>query len=191
MDENELAERLATDLDGAFEAVVRGHADRLYGIALRLTGDPADAEEIAQDAFVRAYRALGGYEADRIRALRLRPWLAAIAVNLARNRRRQGAGRPPGIRLAGDGTGPIAPAADHPEATAVRRAEAERWAAALACLPDRYRIPLVLRHIDDLSYDEMAQALGRPAGTLRAQVHRGLALLRAAWDATEREEVPA
>jgi RNA polymerase sigma-70 factor (ECF subfamily) len=191
MDENELAERLATDLDGTFEALVRGQADRLYGIALRLTGDAADAEEVAQDALVRAYRALAGYEPDRIRALRLRPWLAAIAVNLARNRRRRAADRSPALRLVELDGGPPAPIVDHPEATALRRAEVERWAAALACLPDRYRVPLVLRHVDDLSYEEMAEALGRPEGTLRAQVHRGLALLRAAWDAADREELPA
>ena len=193
MDDIDLTDRLATDLDAAFETLVRGHADRLYGIALRLTGDARDAEEIAQDAFVRAHRALNGYDAERIRALRLRPWLAAIAVNLARNRRRRAADRQPSLSLdaAGTGTGPEAAAADAPEAIAVRRAERERWAAALACLPDRYRVPLVLRHVDDLSYDEMADALGRPEGTLRAQVHRGLALLRAAWDAAEREEIPA
>ena len=193
MDDIDLTDRLATDLDAAFETLVRGHADRLYGIALRLTGDARDAEEIAQDAFIRAHRALNGYDAERIRALRLRPWLAAIAVNLARNRRRRVADRQPSLSLdaAGTGTGPEAAAADAPEAIAVRRAERERWAAALACLPDRYRVPLVLRHVDDLSYDEMADALGRPEGTLRAQVHRGLALLRAAWDAAEREEIPA
>lgn len=191
MDDIDLADRLAADLDGTFEALVRAHADRLYGIALRLTGDGRDAEEIAQDALVRAYRALSGYEAEQIRSLRIRPWLAAIAVNLTRNRRRRVADRQPSLSLdaAGPGTDPAAPPSDAPEALAVRRAERERWAAALACLPDRYRVPLVLRHVDDLSYEEMAEALGRPEGTLRAQVHRGLALLRAAWDAADREEL--
>ena len=191
MDDIDLAERLAIDLDAAFETLVRGHADRIYAIALRLTGDGRDAEEIAQDVFARAYRALGGYDAERIRVLRLRPWLAAIAVNLARNRGRHAAGR--GTTLSLDGTSealhPAAPSHDAPEAVALRRAERERWAAALACLPDRYRVPVVLRHVDDLSYDEMAEALARPEGTLRAQVHRGLALLRAAWDAADREEL--
>ncbi|HYM84992.1 MAG TPA: RNA polymerase sigma factor [Candidatus Dormibacteraeota bacterium] len=193
MDDIELAERLAIDLDGAFEALVRGHVDRLYAVALRVTGDAADAEEVAQDALVRAYRALERYESARIASLRLRPWLAAIAVNLARNRRRRGWDRVPPLSLevASGAAHPRAPDADRPEELATRRVERERWAAALACLPERYRVPLVLRHVDDLSYDEMAEALGRPEGTLRAQVHRGLALLRAAWDAAEREEQPA
>ncbi len=190
MDDIELADRLAADLDAAFEQVVREHADRLYGVALRLTADAADAEEVAQDAFVRAYRALATYEPERVRALRLRPWLAAIVVNLAHNRRRRAADRqrPLPLDLSVDGRHPHAPAADLPEAVAIRRSDRDRWAAALGCLPDRYRVPLVLRHVDDLSYPEMAEALGRPEGTLRAQVHRGLALLRAAWDASDREE---
>src|ERR687894_2555742 len=80
---------LAADLDTAFERLVRSHQDRLYTIALRMLGDPRDAEEVAQDAFVRAYRAIEGYDAQRTRELRLRPWLAAIVVNLCRNRARR------------------------------------------------------------------------------------------------------
>ena len=81
-----LINALADDLDGSFEALVLAHQDRVYSIALRLLGDPPDAEEAAQDAFVRAYRALAGYDADRIRELRLRPWLATIVLNLCRTR---------------------------------------------------------------------------------------------------------
>ena len=79
-----LAAALADDLDGSFEALVLAHQDRLYSIALRMLGDPGDAEEAAQDALVRAYRAMAGYDAARIRELRLRPWLATIVLNLCR-----------------------------------------------------------------------------------------------------------
>ena len=89
MDDDELTESLARDLDASFEALVRAHADRCYSIALRVLGNPHDAEEVAQDALVRAYRAIGGYHPDRVRALRLRPWLATIVVNLCRNRNRR------------------------------------------------------------------------------------------------------
>ena len=61
--DSQLIVALARDLDGTFEALVLGHQDRLYSIALRMLGDPRDAEEAAQDAFVRAYRALAGYDA--------------------------------------------------------------------------------------------------------------------------------
>ena len=79
---------LAGYLDGTFGALVDAHAGRLFSIALRLVGDRRDAEEAAQDALVRAYRALEGYEAEQIRALRLRPWLTTIVLNTWRNRAR-------------------------------------------------------------------------------------------------------
>ncbi len=86
MDES-LNSRLAEDLDGTFEELVREHQDRLFSLALRYTGSPSDAEELAQDAFVRAYRALRGYEAARVRELNVRGWLTTIVLNLCRNHR--------------------------------------------------------------------------------------------------------
>ena len=68
MEDEGLRKRLAEDVDGAFEDVVRSYQDRLFSFALRVTGNREDAEEVAQDAFVRAYRALCGYPAERIRA---------------------------------------------------------------------------------------------------------------------------
>jgi RNA polymerase sigma factor (sigma-70 family) len=91
----ELPARLAHDLDGSFEELVLDHQRLVYGLALRVVADPADAEEVAQDTFERAYHALAGYEAERVAAMRLRPWLAQIALNLARNRLRR---RPPPAR---------------------------------------------------------------------------------------------
>lgn len=190
--DDDLAARLANDLDGSFERLVRTHQDRLFSIALRLTGDPRDAEEVAQDAFVRAYRALAGYDPDRIRELSLRPWLATIAVNLCRNRARVRRAAP--VSIDGDGTTalelPAGPAGT-PAERLERREAAAHWAALIGNLPDRYRVAVVLRHIDGLSYEEMAEALGRPEGTLKARVHRGIALLRAAHDAAERRDSPA
>src|SRR4029453_15273559 len=87
----ELSDRLARDLDGAFEDLVLVHQRLVFGLALRGGGDRADAEEVAQDPFERAYHALAGYPAERVAAMRLRPWLARIALNLARNRLRRGA----------------------------------------------------------------------------------------------------
>jgi RNA polymerase sigma-70 factor (ECF subfamily) len=191
MDDDELTESLARDLDGSFEALVRAHADRCYSIALRVLGNPHDAEEAAQDALVRAYRAIDGYHPDRIRALRLRPWLATIVVNLCRNRTRRHA--PASVALdplIEVGLEPAAAASDEPPNVAARAADRERLAALLATLPDRYRVPVVLRHVDDLSYAELAEILGRPEGTLKAQVSRGLAMLRAAAG-TELEELTA
>src|SRR3954447_26232155 len=88
VDDETLTRELAADLDGTFEAVVRAYQDRLYAFGLRLTGSPRDAEEIAQDAFVRAYRALARYPAEQVRTLKLRAWLFQVTVNVARNRAR-------------------------------------------------------------------------------------------------------
>src|SRR6266436_646153 len=88
-----LIDALARDLDGSFEALVIAHQDRLYSIALRMLRDPRDAQEAAQDALVRAYRALAGYEPERILDLRLRPWLATIVLNLCRSRAARRAAR--------------------------------------------------------------------------------------------------
>jgi RNA polymerase sigma-70 factor, ECF subfamily len=196
MDDETLCRALALDVDSAFERLVLAHQDRVYALAWRVLGDAHDAEEVAQDAFVRAYRALGSYEAARIRELRLRPWLSAITVNLARNRRRRLTERRPASSLgreidAHPTLEPVARVDEHPDVVAVRRAGREALAGLLAALPERYRIPVVLRYVDDLSYPEMAEVLGRPEGTLKAQVHRGLALLRDAAGAVDREELTA
>ena len=127
----------------------------------------------------------------RVRALRLRPWLATIVVNLCRNRTRRHA--PASVALdplVEVGLEPAAATADEPPNVAARAADRERLAALLATLPDRYRVPVVLRHVDDLSYAELAEILGRPEGTLKSQVSRGLAMLRAAAG-TELEELTA
>ncbi len=192
MDDDTLLDGLASDLDGAFEALVRSQVDRCYAIALRVLGNAHDAEEVAQDAMVRAYRALQGYPPERIRELRLRPWLATIVVNLCRNRTRRRVPRTtPLSPLVEHGLEPRAGVADDPAAAAMRTADRERLSALLAGLPDRYRVPIVLRHVDDLSYAELAEVLGRPEGTVKAQVSRGLALLRAAAAGTEVEELTA
>jgi RNA polymerase sigma-70 factor, ECF subfamily len=197
--DDELCTLLATDLDGGFEALVLRHQDRLYTIAVRLLGDPRDAEEIAQDAFVRAYRALASWEPARIRELHLRAWLATIVVNLCRNRATRRARRAAAVTIDGGGPdgaslGAALPSEDRrgsPHETAIRREELTHWSRLLAGLPPRYRMPIVLHHVDGLSIPEVARVLGRPEGTLKAQVHRGLAMLRAAHEAAARAAGPA
>lgn len=177
-----LAARLAADLDGAFPNLVADHRDRLYSVALRLLGDPRDAEEVAQDAFVRAYRALATYAPERIHDLRLRPWLASIVVNLSRNRRRRQVDRTPPLRLepilAGGAVFTTPDERSLPHARAARRETIGALAAALLALPPGTRAAVVLRHVDGLSVAEAAAALGRPEGTVKAQVSRGLTRLR-------------
>jgi RNA polymerase sigma-70 factor (ECF subfamily) len=175
-----LVGRLALDLDGAFPALVEQHQDRLFTIAARFLGNRSDAEEATQDGLVRAYRALSTYPAERIRELRLRPWLATIVLNVCRNRTR--------IRRVATTELAFEPAAEPATDPFTRRHAKDTWAAILATLPPAQRSAIVLRHVDGMSYAEMAEALGRPEGTLKAQVHRGLAALRTAFLAAERRE---
>ena len=179
MTSEHLTTRLARDLDGAFEELVRDHQDTVYGVALRLVGNAHDAEDVAQDAFVRAYRALSGWPPARIHELRVRPWLARITLNLVRNRARD---RRPTEPLDHD---PPARAEGGPAATLERKDATATWARLLASLPARYRAPIVLRCVEGLSYAEVGEALGRPVGTVKAQVHRGLHLLRETLDSME------
>jgi RNA polymerase sigma-70 factor, ECF subfamily len=181
MDEPGLASGLAADLDGHFEQLVRMHQDRLYGFALRLTRSREEAEECTQDTFVRAYRALDRYSAERRRELRLRPWLYQIALNVVRNRVR----RPALVTTPVDGpvaNGLAAFEGDQPESVLMRREGWSRLEAVLAELPDRYRTAVILRHVQGLSYAEAADVLDQPVGTTKSDVHRGLRLLREALE---------
>ena len=155
-----------------FERLVRDHQDRIFALGYALTGNRHDAEDVAQDTFFRAYRALCAYPPDRIRNLKQKAWLHRIAVNVVRNRVRgvhprlvELNGSEPDVR-----TGP--------EEDVMRRAEIDELAARVAGLPPRYREAVVLRHVQELSYAEVADALGQPVGTVKANVHRGLKLLR-------------
>ena len=155
-----------------FERMVHEHQDRVFALGFALTGNRHDAEEVAQDTFLRAYRALVTYPPDRIRELKQKAWLHRIALNVVRNRVR--GIRPRLVEL--NGSEP-----DHargPEDGALLKMEMDALAARVAALPARYRAAVVLRHVQELSYEEAAAALGQPVGTVKANVHRGLKLLR-------------
>src|SRR6266568_7079183 len=158
--------------DRVFERLVRDHQNRIYALGLTLTGNSHDAEDVAQDTFVRAYKALQTYPPERVRELKQRPWLHRIAVNVVRNRVR--GVRPRLVEL--NGSEPAA--GSGPEEDVIRKAEIDELASRVACLPARYREAVVLRHVQELSYPEVADALGQPVGTVKANVHRGLKLLR-------------
>lgn len=87
--EQALLNSLLVDLDHCFEQVVLRYEQRLFTFALRLSGSYEEAQEITQDAFVRAYHALGGYSSEQVRSLALRAWLYQIVLNVARNRLRK------------------------------------------------------------------------------------------------------
>lgn len=179
-DDTRLHDALVDDLDSGFAALVTEHADVVHAVARRSLDRAAlaDAEDLAAEAFLRAYRALRGYDAERIRGLALRPWLLTIVVNLARNQRRDAARRP--------ATDAVDAPPERPspgpgvEEVVENAALGDRLAVLLADLPEAQRTAVVLRHVVDLPVDEIAAVLGCAAGTARSHVSRGLAALRAA-----------
>jgi RNA polymerase sigma-70 factor (ECF subfamily) len=167
---------LADDLDVGYGAFVRAHAGAVYSTALRLSGSRSEADDLAQETFVRAYRALRRFDAERVQSLESRAWLLTITVNLWRNHLRRAARRPRNARTA------IPEVADQrlgPEAMAEGGEESRFLAGLLTELPEHHRVPVVLRHVAGLSYAEIASVLGCPVGTAKANVARGLDRLRA------------
>jgi RNA polymerase sigma-70 factor (ECF subfamily) len=192
-----LAAALACNLESGFEALACAWQNRLYAFELRITGSHTDAEELTQETLVRAWRALSAFEPERRRTLRIRPWLFQIAVNLARNNAR--GARRSGVlsldalddpeRLDSDGRGEAAatriadedPAVE-PEASLERRQRLETLAALLLTIPHAHRLALTLRHIEGMSYPDIAVTVGLPIGTVKSHVSRGAAELRRALD---------
>ena len=179
MSEREADEHLVRRyLDGdanAFAILVRRHQARVYNLCLRVIGDPDDAADAAQEAFMTALRKLGQFRGDAA----FTTWMHRVTVNacydLLRKQRRQ-----PLLRLATDDDRPEAepgpPIPDHADEVVGTRDAV----AALASVPEDFRIALVLADIQDLPYEQIANVLDVPIGTVKSRVHRGrVALARA------------
>ena len=179
-----MQERLAEDPTGTFPEIVRAYQDALFSIVLGILGSREDAEDVTQDAFIRAYSALVSYGDDRLRDLRLRPWLIQIAVNLARNRLRRS--RPLSVSLDADRHDLALPDSE-PQQHVERIEETRRWTRLLGELPVRYRVAVVLRHVEGLSYEEIASVLEKPVGTVKVHVHRGIEALQQILESHEKE----
>ncbi|NNL98851.1 MAG: sigma-70 family RNA polymerase sigma factor [Acidimicrobiia bacterium] len=167
-------DRLAADLDRAFPDLMRELQAGVYSGVRRMVPTGADAEDITQEVFIRAYRAMDGYPPERIRQLNLPGWIWTIAVNLCRNAARTRSRRPRTVELDRDAF----EAGMGPEASAVLSDENRRWADRLSQLSSPQRTAVVLRHVAGLSYADIAEATGRVEGTVKADVHRGIAKLK-------------
>jgi RNA polymerase sigma-70 factor, ECF subfamily len=177
--DEDLLSLLATDLDGHFRRLIEIYQQRLYLFALRLTGLQADAEDIVQEVFLRAYHALRGFSVREILAMRLRQWLYTIALNVFRNRIRKN--EHPSIPLDLSEESSLLAIADQspgPE----EEAQWHEWRRELemhvAKLPESYRVALTLYYFSDLSYAEIAELLNHPIGTVKAHVSRAKRLLQ-------------
>jgi RNA polymerase sigma-70 factor (ECF subfamily) len=182
-----LAHALADDLDRAFEQVVRTYQDRIVSAAARALRDDGRAEEVAQDVFVRAYRALQSYDRPRIRKLHLRSWLFAIAMNLIRNALRSRREPTVALQFADGHAAPLPDPSPSPSALAEQHDDWQHVASAIDRLSPKLRDAFVLRYVEELSYDEIAAALAQPVGTVKANAHRGLAAVRTYLDSRSPE----
>jgi len=170
-----LNRRLSADLDRAFPVFVAEMQGAVFNGARRWLPTRQDAEDVTQEVFVRAYRALQGYTAERIVELRLRPWLFAITLNLCRNQARTRSRRPVQVALGRTDN----PTPHWTEQVAIDGLAVDEWRDRLSQLSARQRDAIVLRHVVELSYAELGEVLGRPPGTVKSDVHRGLEKLRA------------
>jgi RNA polymerase sigma-70 factor, ECF subfamily len=161
-----LLDRLRAGEPQAFEELVIGYQHRVFGVAMRMLGNAAEAEEVAQEAFLRAHRGIAEFRGDST----LSTWLYAITSRLCLTRLASGERRLARqsedtlVRLRNGRADPAA---------AVERSELEAALhRAIAELPDDRRLVIALRDLEGLSYEEIAAALDVPVGTVRSRLHR-------------------
>jgi RNA polymerase sigma-70 factor (ECF subfamily) len=164
----------------AYRRLVERYSDRAYGLAFRMLGSAPEAEEVAQDAFVRAWRALPRFRGDSS----FSTWLHRIVVRRALDRSAI-------LKSRRAREGPLEelmtsePVAPHSEDVAGQEQVSLRLERLLASLSDVQRAAVMLYYYEDRSVDEVAVALGIPGGTVKTHLHRARGLLRAGWMAEE------
>jgi RNA polymerase sigma-70 factor (ECF subfamily) len=181
-DEADLLARLRAGDDAAYEELVRVHGARLLGVARRLLRNEEDARDAVQDAFLAAFRSIGGFEGQA----RVSTWLHRIVVNACLMKLRTRRRKPersieellPGFLEDGHAVRPAVewrkPADDPVE----RRQLRELLLAKIDELPEGYRNVLILRDIEELDTDETAEAMGLSAGAVKTRLHRARQALR-------------
>lgn len=161
----------------AFGVLVRLHQRQVYNLALRMLHDVDEASEATQEVFLAAWQGLHGFRGDA----RFATWLYRIAYNyclkLMEHRRRDAAVK---AELVAESTRAHSPASAYSahHALDAERSMRERVRGEIANLPPKYRVVLVLRHLQDLSYEEMADVMRVPIGTVKTQLFRARALLK-------------
>ena len=182
--ERVLLARLVRRDEEAFSEVVRSYSDRVYSLVLRLVGSPSEAEDIAQEVFVTVFKNIESYRGEA----KLSTWILRIAANHSKNRIKYLARRRTSGGELRDGTDATdvadegkAPAQAHFQAPdlMLEAAETERiMQAAIAQLEDEQRLLVVLRDVEELSYDEIVEITGLPEGTVKSRLHRARMALK-------------
>ena len=187
---DEVGQDVAAGLDPAeawvpptWDDVVRQHADRVYRLAFRLTGDAHDAEDLTQETFIRVFRSLAGYKPGTFEG-----WLHRITTNLFLDMVRRRAR----LRMEGlpEDTDRLPGGGPDPEQVWSEAHLDPDLQAALDALAPEFRAAVVLCDVEGLSYEEIAATLGVKLGTVRSRIHRGRQSLRAALESRAAERTP-
>lgn len=166
-----------SELRQRFESMAVPHLDASYNLARWLTGNSHDAQDVVQDAYLRAMRYFEGFRGDRFR-----PWLLQIVRHTCYSWMREN--RPAGLVSLDDADEPwpepMAPATDEPHSVALSNAERGQINQAISALPVAYREVLVLRELEDLPYLDIARIADIPIGTVMSRLARARAMLKQA-----------
>lgn len=171
----------------AFEPLVERYQRAVYNLCYRLSGNPEDALELSQEAFMKAYRSLGKYKTE----YPFGPWLLKIARNVTidalRTRKPQVSLDSPEYKKDSEGEGeslsmdPASPEPDIRETLSARESS-EHLQLLIQSLPEPSRSVLILRHMKEMKVEEIAQTLEVPVGTIKVQLHRARQLLKTKWE---------
>ncbi len=180
---------------GTFESLFSAAVNAAFGVAMRLTHNRADAEDLVQEAALLAYRAFDSFE----QGTNFRAWFLKILTNCYYSKRRREKSRPvtsdlddtPALYLyARSGQAGFATQGPDPAAELLDKLGTERIVAAIGRLPEDYRVVSTLYFMDDLTYEEIARVLECPVGTVRSRLHRGRKMLqKSLWQIAEEDGI--
>jgi RNA polymerase sigma-70 factor (ECF subfamily) len=170
--DQQLIERILAGSDEAFRDLVRHYQRPVFSLIVRMVRDPSDAEDLAQEVFVKAYRALGSYDLER----KFSSWLFKIAHNASIDRLRKKQLPTVPLETPDDEAEPLAFVADRrietPEAAVERGELAQAFETALKRLRPEYREVMLLRFQQGMAYEEIAEVAGLPLGTVKTHIYR-------------------
>jgi RNA polymerase sigma-70 factor (ECF subfamily) len=189
-DERELIERLKRRDEGAFNAFVLRYQERVFRLLLRMLGDRAEAEDLAQEVFISIFKAIDGFRGDS----QLSTWVYRVAANHCRNRikylsrRRRQLTEAYDEQTSEEGHGRVSHHArpDAPDRLMEARQTEHFLQAGLLTLDEEQRELIVLREVEHLSYEEIMAITGLPEGTVKSRLHRARAALREHIEKSER-----
>ena len=185
--DEQLARRTLAGDDEAFDKLVRRHQSRVYHLAFQMCRDRDLADDWAQEAFVRAFEQLRRYDATRPFA----PWLVTVATNTFLNQWRRRTPATISLDAGAEDDEPPLQVADGGRSAheLLEKRELQGMVQeAIARLPEKYRMVILLRHLEELEYEEIASAMQLPLGTVKTFLHRGREKLRQLVAAALREE---